>query len=256
MHRDMPVVFFAALPERWRLFFILLAHSGMRVGEALGLTWRNVHRGDDPYLAIREQIYNGERKGLKSSHSDRRIPLSPKLARELQRWYEASEFTAPGDPVFPNSEGGPLNYHNLYNRVFKPAKQACGFEWPKGIAFHEFRRTAASLLHHHGKSGRQVCDWLGHHDPRSQDSERTSSPGPSSRGCGVRDRSSLCRDRPPVRAIGLEDVAVAAGDLDERPSASLNEIVARPTTMPVPGPMRRITVSSGKVSIPWKVPRR
>jgi integrase len=109
MHRDMPVVFFAALPERWRLFFILLAHSGMRVGEALGLTWRNVHRGDDPYLAIREQIYNGERKGLKSSHSDRRIPLSPKLARELQRWYEASEFTAPGDPVFPNSEGGPLN---------------------------------------------------------------------------------------------------------------------------------------------------
>jgi integrase len=28
-----------------------------------------------------------------------------------------------------------------------------------------FRRTAATILHHHGKSGRQLSDWLGHHDP-------------------------------------------------------------------------------------------
>jgi hypothetical protein len=28
-----------------------------------------------------------------------------------------------------------------------------------------FRKTGASLLHHHGKTGRQLCDWLGHHDP-------------------------------------------------------------------------------------------
>jgi hypothetical protein len=53
-----------------------------------------------------------------------------------------------------------------------------------------------------------------------------------------------------------EDVAVAAGDLDERAFGIAEQIVARPTAMPVPGPMRRITVSSGKVSIPWKVPRR
>jgi hypothetical protein len=25
--------------------------------------------------------------------------------------------------------------------------------------------TAARLLHHHGKSGRQLADWLGHQDP-------------------------------------------------------------------------------------------
>jgi hypothetical protein len=36
------------------------------------------------------------------------------------------------------------------------------------------------------------------HIRKSQDSERTSSPGPSSRGCDVRDRSSPCRDQPPV----------------------------------------------------------
>jgi integrase len=28
-----------------------------------------------------------------------------------------------------------------------------------------FRKTAGSLLHAEGKSGRQLADWLGHHDP-------------------------------------------------------------------------------------------
>ena len=32
-----------ALEPQWRLFFELLSHSGLRVGELLGLTWANVH---------------------------------------------------------------------------------------------------------------------------------------------------------------------------------------------------------------------
>jgi hypothetical protein len=45
------------------------------------------------------------------------------------------------------------------------AHWASGIDWPKGVAFHMFRKTAATLLHHHGKSGRQLCGWMGHHDP-------------------------------------------------------------------------------------------
>ena len=37
---------------------------------------------------------------------------------------------------------------------------ACG-----GGADTTIRRTAASLLHGSGKTGRQLADWLGHHDP-------------------------------------------------------------------------------------------
>jgi hypothetical protein len=33
------------------------------------------------------------------------------------------------------------------------------------VAFDLFRRTAPSLLHHHDKSGHQLADLLGHHDP-------------------------------------------------------------------------------------------
>jgi hypothetical protein len=49
--------------------------------------------------------------------------------------------------------------------VFAPAKKASGIDWPDGIAFHMFRKTAASLLHSNNKTGRQLADWLGHYDP-------------------------------------------------------------------------------------------
>jgi integrase len=78
---------------------------------------------------------------------------------------ETAIFTAPGDPLFASEVGTPLDYSALRRRVLLPAIEASGIEWPKGQAFHLFRKTAASLLHAHGKSGRQLCDWLGHHDP-------------------------------------------------------------------------------------------
>jgi len=58
-----------------------------------------------------------------------------------------------------------MNAGNLYRRVFKPARDASGVEWPAGRAFHAFRHFAASIQHHHGKTPRQLCDWLGHDDP-------------------------------------------------------------------------------------------
>jgi integrase len=42
------------MPEQWRAFFTVLAQTGVRIGELLGLTWRNVHLGDDPNILIAE----------------------------------------------------------------------------------------------------------------------------------------------------------------------------------------------------------
>jgi integrase len=43
-------IFLAALPNDgyWRLFFELLAVTGLRIGEAVGLTWENLDLGDRP----------------------------------------------------------------------------------------------------------------------------------------------------------------------------------------------------------------
>jgi integrase len=46
---------FACPPECWRLFFELLAHSGLRISEAGGLTWADVEFGARPRLLVRRR---------------------------------------------------------------------------------------------------------------------------------------------------------------------------------------------------------
>jgi integrase len=153
-------------PRRRNPFFALLTHTGIRIGEALGLRWESVHLGDDPYIDVREQVYRGERKQRpKSHHGIRRLPLSPGMALALDRHRRASEFDAPSAPVFTSQTGTAIDYSALRRRVLLPAIEASAIEWPKGTAFHMFRKTAASLIHGSGKTGRQLADWLGHGDP-------------------------------------------------------------------------------------------
>jgi integrase len=158
--------FMAVVPEQSRLLFTVLAHTGIRVGELIGLKWEHVHLGDDPCMRVQEQVAGGRRKPRpKSHHGIRSIPLSPELAAALAQWKRESAFNAPGDPVFSTEVGTELDYANLRREVLRPAIAASGIDWPKGVAFHMFRKTAASQLHHAGKSGRQLATWLGHHDP-------------------------------------------------------------------------------------------
>jgi integrase len=56
----------AAMPDQWQCFFSLLAESGCRVAELLGLRWANIHLGDDPYIYVCEQFRNGKTKALKT----------------------------------------------------------------------------------------------------------------------------------------------------------------------------------------------
>jgi integrase len=150
------------LPSEWRLFFELLAQSGCRVGELLGLTWGRVHLGDDPHLDIAEQVYRGQRKRLKTEGSERTVPLSPGMARALTDWKARTDHADQDSPVFASSVGTPLGYPNVYNRVLRPALKACGLDG-QGIAFHAFRKACGSmLLLRAGKDPRQVQRWLGH----------------------------------------------------------------------------------------------
>jgi integrase len=158
--------FMDALPREWRLFVLLLAHTGLRIGEMLGLRWGDVHLGDDPGLTVDDQFYRGERKRLKTANAYRTIPLSSGMARALAAWRERTSHPGDTDPLFASDAGTPLDYANVYKRVWVPARDAAGINGSEVGAFHAFRHTLGSLIHEHGaKSDRQLCDWLGHHDP-------------------------------------------------------------------------------------------
>ena len=64
-------------PRSWRLFFEFLTHTGLRISEAIGLTWQHVELGTRPRVLVREQVYRGERRRLKSAP---RTPRHPALA--------------------------------------------------------------------------------------------------------------------------------------------------------------------------------
>jgi integrase len=156
-----------ALPVEWRLFFEFLTHTGLRIGEAIALTWADVKLGDRPRVEVRAQIYRGRRKRLKTTHANRNVPLSTGMARKL--WALRSEAINRADDaaVFATSKGTVLSPSNVASRVLKPAAAAAGVEW---VSFHSFRHTCASLLFA-GVDGRdrkdvkQVQEWLGHHSP-------------------------------------------------------------------------------------------
>lgn len=155
-----------ALPEEWRLFFLVLAHTGLRIGELLGRRWSDVHLGDDPHLTVSDQVYRGERKGLKTANAHRTLPLSPGMARALADWRERTPYPEADSPLFASSAGTPLDYANVRRQVWIPARDAAGIDPDEYGAFHRLRHTLGSLVHAGGhKTDRQLCDWLGHADP-------------------------------------------------------------------------------------------
>jgi integrase len=161
----------AALPAQWRLLFEFLTHTGLRISEAIGLTWRHLDLGTRPRLLVREQFYEGERHRLKSRHGRRDLPLSPGMAERL-RALRRDSYGGGGAPVFATAKGTELSRPNVAGRVLKPAAIAAGFvidrddgEPAAWVSFHTFRHTCASLLFDAGRNVKQVAEWLGHADP-------------------------------------------------------------------------------------------
>lgn len=175
-------LFLAAVDEDWRLFFEFLTQTGLRIGEAIGLRWEHVDLGRRPQIKVREQVYEGERKRLKTSNGRRDLPLSPAMAAALlARRRESFDEKA---PVFASAAGTELRPANVYRRVLAPAAITIGkyvtyevdVEGKDGkierqtrkrstISFHTFRHTCASLLFEAGRDVKQVSEWLGHADP-------------------------------------------------------------------------------------------
>ena len=145
----------------YRLFFELLAVTGMRVSEAIGLQWRHLElEGSAPHIKVRQAFVRGEVSPLKTRHSRRDIPLDYELVVSLRRYRADSKWPGDGHHVFTTGAGTPLQVNNLRRRVLKPAAEEAGVSW---AGFHTFRHTCASILFACGRNTVQVQRWLGHH---------------------------------------------------------------------------------------------
>jgi integrase len=150
--------FLDEVPDEWRLFFAFLAHTGLRIGEAVALTWADIDFGRRR-VNVRRRLYRGRLDAPKSRYGRRAIPLSDSLSQALWRL----RGTRPEDaPIFPSHSGGYLDPSNVAARILKPAATRARVPW---MGFHTLRHTCATMLFRHGINAKQVQMWLGHHSP-------------------------------------------------------------------------------------------
>jgi integrase len=149
----------AELPSGWRLFFEFLAHTGLRIGEAIALRWSDVDliRGR---VTVERRYYRGTFDRPKSKYGRRTVPLSRGMARELDaRSLLVEDVDA---LIFASAAGTVIDSSRLMGRVLKPAARRAGVPW---AGFHTFRHTCATTLFRRGLNPKQVQVWLGHHSP-------------------------------------------------------------------------------------------
>jgi integrase len=158
---------------RWAAAVWLAGLLGMRRGEVMGLTWRNVDL-ERAELHIRQQRVEGSPELLsppKTSESRRSIPIGPRLLRLIleAREGQQSERKHRGkawkdtDLVICRDDGSPPVIDLLYNQLASLTKE---LNLPH-VHPHLLRHTVASLIDELGYSETIIGAILGHTSGKS-----------------------------------------------------------------------------------------
>lgn len=148
------------MPSRWAALVPLMAGTGVRPGEAAGLTADKIDflrrrvRIDRQLLLTRPHTFGPP----KTRASVRTVPLPQVVVDRLAA--HMAEYP-PGDHelIFTNQSAGVPNRDNIA-RAFKAAAIEAGA--PEGTRLHDLRHYYASLLIRHGESVKVVQERLGH----------------------------------------------------------------------------------------------
>jgi integrase len=141
---------------RYKIIFALLAGTGLRIGEALGLAL-GAHLSDDfSTIRVRQSVWRGSVQTPKTENAVREIDLPTSLAVFLKAYIgdRTSGF------LFQSESGRPLTPRNVQRDGLGKIGRDLKFERGKG--FHAFRRFRTAHL----RKNRVPWDlqklWLGH----------------------------------------------------------------------------------------------
>lgn len=154
-HEELRALIREAAPE-WRLLIEFLAHTGLRVSEALALRWDDLDLGQRR-VRVRRRWYRGGFAAPKSRFGKRDVPISKGMARAL--WLRKGAHAEGDALVFARPAGGPFDGDSVH-RVVSAAGRRAGI--PSAHP-HMLRHTCASMLFARGLNAKQVQAWLGHH---------------------------------------------------------------------------------------------
>jgi len=138
------------VPEQWTALFLTLVGTGMRVGEALGLTWGDVYLSES-------QIAIGVSSRVKTATSRRKVPFGATVAEALIQ-HASSVPSLPSEPVFPK----PAFRYAAVRRAFIASCDAAGIAPTR---LHDLRHTFAVHALQSGVPIPRLQRLLGHASP-------------------------------------------------------------------------------------------
>ena len=145
--------------------FLLLARTGLRIGEALALKWEDIDF-NGRFIEVKRSLVRGKIQTPKNG-KNRLVDMSLQLTQVLKQHLVESKKKglALGLGVLPeytftNSNGGLIDKDNWRRRVFVKVLQKAGL---RKMRIHDLRHTYATLRISKGDNIADVSNQLGHH---------------------------------------------------------------------------------------------
>lgn len=137
----------SSVKDRYRTFFALLAGTGLRMGEALGVKTSDL-ANECRILHVRRSIWRGKEQEPKTLNALRVIDIPEALAKILRKC-----FAGRNGYLFSTAQGRPLQARNVLRVLHSTGKR---------VGFHAFRRYRAAVLRKGHVPGDVITLWLGH----------------------------------------------------------------------------------------------
>ena len=157
-------------PTKYRAFFFLIAYSGFRRSEMLGLEWKDIDFENNIISIKRTSNYTSERgiytDTTKTKRSKRVLKISPYIMNILKELKDEQDEEAlrlgdkwvESDRLFVKWNGEPMNNQTPYGWL----KEFCEKNDMPFYGIHSFRHFAASALISSGLDVTTVSGALGH----------------------------------------------------------------------------------------------
>jgi integrase len=144
-----------------RALYVTAAMTGLRQGELIALRWSDVDWGAQRVRVRRSHVL-GEFDTPKSRRSARSVPLSQRVARELDVWHQTTRWTADDALVFAEPATGDVLRRGALMRRYRRALKAAKLE--PTHRFHDLRHTFGTAMAAAAVPMRTLQEWMGHRD--------------------------------------------------------------------------------------------
>ena len=149
--------------EPWSTLFLVMAHTGIRISEALALRWQDVDL-DAAVLRIRSNAPYGRLASLKSRNSQADIPMVAELVQALRFFREHRWAANDAGLLFSNGAEHPLRPVGVRQHHWKGALARAGVPY---VGPHALRHAAATRLFRAGAPAPVVKALLRHGSMRT-----------------------------------------------------------------------------------------